>query len=172
MRDVHVAADHDGLYVVELDEVVAEGVLPLHAVVEALEPVLGVRRVDADEVEVLELQRYDPALGVVLGVAEIVGDAEGLYARKYGGAGVALLFGVAPELLIARQVELQLSGLQFSLLQAEYVGVEAPEDVLKALFHNGAQAVYVPGYHSHGHTSPRTATRRFILTPCSWNFAS
>ena len=141
MRDVHVAADHDGLYVVELHEVFAEGVLPLHAVVEALEAVLGVRRVDADEVEVLELQRYDPALGVVLGVAEIVGDAEGLYARKYGGAGVALLFGVAPELLIARQVELQLSGLQFSLLQAEYVGVEAPEDVLKALFHNGAQAV-------------------------------
>ena len=172
VRDVHVPADDDGLLAVQRHQVRAEGVLPLHAVGKPLQLVLGVRRVDAHEVELLELQRDHAALGVVLGQAEVVARAEGLPAGEDGRAGIALALGVAPELLIARQVERQLPGLQLRLLQAEHVGVQAPEGVLKALFHNGPQAVDVPGYQPHSVCSPFTATRRFIFTPWAWNLAS
>ena len=60
------------------------------------------------------------------------------------GAGVALLIGITPVALIAREIQLDLPGLKLGLLQAEEVGVQAPEDILKAFFTYGAQAVNIP----------------------------
>ncbi len=45
---------------------------------------------------------------------------KGLLAREHGRAGVTLALSVAPHLVITGKVELDLTLLQFGLLQAEY----------------------------------------------------
>ena len=72
-----------------------------------------------------------------------------------GGAGVALLLGVAPIALVAGKVQLDLPLLELGLLQADEIGVKAPEDLLEALFLHGAQAVHIPGNESHFVSSRR-----------------
>ena len=64
--------------------------------------------------------------------------------RKHGGSGVALLVGIVPEAFIALRGEVDLSGLKFRLLKAEYICVQRGECLGKALGHAGAQTVDVP----------------------------
>ena len=45
MRNIQISADNDGLFRVEALQLGAESVLPPHTVVEALQPVLRVRRI-------------------------------------------------------------------------------------------------------------------------------
>ena len=54
------------------------------------------------------------------------------------------------ELLPARQVQFDLMRLCLRLLQAEEIGVQRPEGVLKALLQAGADAVDVPRDQFHG----------------------
>ena len=49
----------------EVDEVIAEGVVPLHAVIDPLQTVLGVGGVDIDQLEILELGAEDATFRVV-----------------------------------------------------------------------------------------------------------
>ena len=144
MRDVHVPADDDWLRFVKTAEVFPESVLPAHAVVKALEPVLRVRRVDADKVKVLIFERYRAPLGAVLLDADVIGDGEGSVLCEYSRAGVAFFFGVAPVALITGKVDVYLAFLKLRLLKAEEVRVQAQEDIVKALFPDCAQSVYVP----------------------------
>ena len=65
MGYVEVATEDDGLHGVELLEVAAESVFPGQTVLQALQTVLGVGRITADEVELLHLERHHPALVVV-----------------------------------------------------------------------------------------------------------
>lgn len=129
---VHIATDDDGLLVVELHEEVAEGVFPLHAVVEAAQAVLGVGGVDTDEEEVGHLECDDASFVVVLLLADAVADAEWCVAGVDGSAGVAFLLGVVPVGLIAGEGEVELSGLHLGFLQAEKVGIEGGEDIGEA----------------------------------------
>ena len=144
MRDVHVPADDDGFQFVKRAEIFSESILPAHAVIKALEPVLRVRRVDADKVKVLIFERYRAPLGAVLLNADVIGDGEGSVLCEYCGAGVALLFGVAPVALIAGKVDIYLAFLKLRLLNAEEVCVQAQKDIVKALFPDCAQSVNVP----------------------------
>ena len=157
MGDVHVPTDDDGLLRVELPQVGAEGVLPGHAVVDALEAVLRVGRIDADEKEALILQRHGPALGVVLGDSEVIAHGQRRVPREDRGSGVALLLGVAPVALVAGKTQVDLPGLELGLLNTEKVCVQCAEYLLKALAPGGAQAVHIPGYEFHSLFSPLPA---------------
>ena len=78
MRNIEVAADDDGLLRAQVKQERAERILPDHAVVETQEPVLRVRCVDGDEVDILELHRDDAPLVVVLLYADAIADRERL----------------------------------------------------------------------------------------------
>ena len=86
---------------------------------------------------------------VVLVDAKAVRDGQRVLPGKNSGAGVALFFRIGPELLIAGGFQLQLSGLELGLLQAEEVGVRLLKKIQKALAQAGAQAVDIPGNQLH-----------------------
>ena len=144
MRDVHVAADDDRLFLVQLLEVRAERVLERHAEIDAHELALGVRRIDRDEVELRVFRADHAALGVDLRKADPVRNRERLRFREHGRARVPLLFGGEPVFRIARKVEIRLLLLHFRLLQADDVRVLRLQEVGKPLRHAGPKAVYVP----------------------------
>ena len=127
MGHVQVPAVDHGLDRVELLHVFAQGVLPAHAEVDPLEPVLGVRGVAGEQVEILVFQRDQTALVVELLHADTVGHGQGLVLREHRRAGIALLLRGAPVLLVAGQVQRELARLHFGLLQAENVGVQGLE---------------------------------------------
>ena len=129
-------------------------------------------RIDRDEPEVRVFERDDAPLGIVLGNAEIILHGERRVFGEDRRAGIALLLRRAPELLIARKVQLDLAGLQLRLLQAEKVGVLRMENVLEAFFYAGSESVDVPREKSHFVSSVFTATTRLIVTPSAWNLAS
>ena len=111
---------------------VAERVVPLHAMVDARQLVLRVRRVHVHEPEFREVQRL-----------------QRLLFAEYGRAGVTLLLGIAPVLAVLRQVERGLALLQLRFLQGNDVGVQLAHDVFEAFFQHGAQAVHVPRDEAH-----------------------
>lgn len=149
MGDIEVAADDDGLFRVESREIGTEGVLPLHAVGEALETALGIRRVDRHEIAVGEFERDDAALVVVFLDAEAIRHRKRLEPREYGRARVALAFSAVPVLAVARQVEDGLIRLHLRLLQRKDIGVEFHEGFHEAFFEAGPQAVDIPGNEFH-----------------------
>ena len=65
MSHIEVSTEYHSLPAVESLDVAEESVLPLHAVVEAAQPVLGVGRIDCDEIECLILKGYDTPLMVM-----------------------------------------------------------------------------------------------------------
>ena len=150
---------------VERADELAERIVPVHPVFQPAQAVLGVRRVDAHEVEFRVFGRDHAALLIVLRQTEVILHVERLGLCEEGSAGVALLLGAAPVLVIPRQLECDLPGLELRLLQAEDVGVQRAERVREALGHTGAQSVDIPGYKSHFVSSVFTATQRLIVMP-------
>ena len=148
MRDVHVAADDDRLCFVQLFDIGAEIVLPLHPVVQPLEAVLRIGHIDRDEIKVVVFRRDDPTLVVVQVNAQIVGDSARFGLGKERGARIALLLGRAPVFMIALDLR-RLFGLELGLLQAHHIGLFSREELKKALAHAGAQAVDIPRDQFH-----------------------
>ena len=124
MGDIHVTADYDGLLLIELTQILAEVILPAHAVVEAAQAVLRVGGVDADKVEICVLERDDAALAVVPGDAEVIAHGHGRVSGEYRRAGVALFLGIAPVALVPGQVKTYLPFLKLRLLKADKVRVQ------------------------------------------------
>ena len=161
VRHVKVAAGHHGFTGLALKcaQKAAVGIVPRHAHIDAGELVLGVGRIDVDKPELIELERADAALGCGLrhelcrlalaGVGQQgIGaqHAQRFLAAKDRGARIAFALGVAPGLVIAGQVDIDLALLQLGLLQRQDVDIELLRDLDKArvLFEHGAQAVDVP----------------------------
>ena len=161
VRHVKVAAGHDGFAGLALERVqkAAVSIVPGHAHVDAGEFILGVGCIDVDKPELVELQRADTALGRGLGnelscltLAGVgqqrigVQHAQRFLAAKDRSARIAFTLGVAPGLVIAGQVNIDLAFLQLGLLQRQDIDVEFLRDLDKArvLFEHGAQAVNVP----------------------------
>ena len=138
---------------------VAERIVPFHAMPDAGELVLRVRRVHIDEPELGELERDDAPLGIEVFRTQPV---EHLKRRTLGEdrcPRVALPLGITPELQVLGEIERRLPRLELRLLQGEDVSVELGHDVLKALLHNSAQAVHVPRDQSHRFTFPSEKRR-------------
>lgn len=153
VRDIEVAADDDRLLRIQSHEVRAERILPLHAVSEALEAALRVRRVDRHEVAVGELQCDHTALVVVLLDAEPIRDRKRLDAREDGRARIALALRAVPVLAVARQVKDGLLRLHLCLLQREDIRIELHERLHEALLEAGPKAIDIPGNALHRHPS-------------------
>ena len=144
MRDVQVTADDDRLFLVEGMKIVAKGILPRHAVVDALQAVLCVRGVAGEQEKFRVFQRDDAAFMVEIFRADAVDNIHRRVFRKDRRAGVALFLGGIPELLIAGQFQRHLMRLRLGFLQTEKVGVHHPENFLKPLLQAGADAVDIP----------------------------
>ena len=153
MGHVHVPADDHRLFLVQLRQIGPEVILPAHPVVQALQLVLGVGGVHTDQIEIVIFQSDAAPLAAVLLHADVVAYRQRRMFCEDSGAGIALFLRIAPVALIAGQVQFDLSRLQFCLLEAEKVRVQAPEYIFKAFFADGPQAVYVPGNESHACSS-------------------
>ena len=76
MGYVQIAAVDHRLAPVQGHEVLPQVILPLHAVVQPLQPVLGIGRVAADQVKGLVLQGDEPSLMVVLVQIHAIGHSD------------------------------------------------------------------------------------------------
>ena len=150
MRHVQVAAEDDRLFGVQLLQIAAQVVLPLHTVVNARQLVLGVGHVEIDQIKIRVFQRDGAALVVVNVLVEAIAHRQRRRFGPDGRAGVALFVGAVDVLGVARGRKIRLSGLHFGLLNAEEVRVQRVEHVLKAFFQAGAQTVDVPADEFHG----------------------
>ena len=130
---------------------------------DARELVLRVGRIHVHEPELRELERHDAPLGVQVVASQAVQHLQRLLLGEHGGAGVALLLGVAPILAVLRQIERGLALLQLRLLQRHDVGVELAHDVLEPLLLHGPQAVHVPRDEAHGCSLPVLFSRQARL---------
>jgi hypothetical protein len=122
-------------------------------VVQTGQTALCVGSIAGHEEELGVLGGDDPSFIVQLGNANAVAYGKGLLFGEERRAGVALLLGRVPVLVVAGKIQFDLTGLELRLLQAEAVSVYLMEKVLKTLLNTGSQAVYVPGNQSHGNTS-------------------
>ncbi len=150
---VQVAAIDHRLVLIQPQDVVPQGILPLHPIVQADQLPLGVGCVDAQEVKVLKFQGDGAALVVVLGDPQTVLHRQRLPLGKHGGAGITLLFGAVPVLIIAVGGKVGLPRLHFGFLNAEKVRIRLFKKLGKALVQAGSEAVNVPRDKFHRITS-------------------
>ena len=141
---VQVTAEDDGLLLVEALEILAEGILPRHAVLQSLQAVLGVRRVTADEEEVCHLEGDDTPLMVVQVDPDAIGYAQGMMLREDSSTGIAFLLGIVPITLVTLEMQIELSCLHLRLLKTEEIGIQLTEHLTEALTLTGAQTVHIP----------------------------
>ena len=144
MRHVEIAAVDDGLFRVQLHEIRAQRILPLHAVRQALQSVLRVWRIAADKIERGIFRRDEPSLVVVFLLPQPIADADWRRLRQDRCAGIALFLRGIKIPLVAVQRKLRLLRLELGLLQADDVRILLRAVVQKSLAKAGPQAVDVP----------------------------
>ena len=141
---VQIAAEDDGLLLIQAFQVIAKVSLPRHAVVQTLQTVLRIGGIATHQEEVFHLQRHHPTLVIVHLDADAVGHTLRLMLREDGCATVAFLLGIVPIALIALESQIQLSLLHLRLLQTEEVGIKRLEYLTETLALAGSQTVHVP----------------------------
>ena len=85
--------------------------------------------VDGDKVEVLHFEGDDASFKVVVGDADAIADRKGSVASENRSARVAFLFGVVPVGGVAVESDVELSFLEFGLLETEKIGVKVAKNV-------------------------------------------
>lgn len=168
--DIEIAAEDNGLFLLELFAVGQEGRIPmLPAHVQAGEFALAVGGVNGDQPEFGILGGQDSPL--FIGVTEDVtfylvfvdnclgqaaGDVERLGFAEDGGAGVAFLFGRVPVFVILWQVDFSLTLFSFGFLNTQNIRLVLGDKRLKSAFIDDcADAVDVPGVDFHAATASR-----------------
>ena len=73
-----------------------------------------------------------------------IGNGKRLFFCENSCPGIALLYRIIPVLMIARQLQGDLSFLQLALLDTENIRVRFLKKFHKALAHTGSQAIYIP----------------------------
>ena len=134
VRNVQISADDDRLFGIQLLQVGAQVVLPLHTVVDACQLVLGVGDIEVDKVKAGVFQRDGAPLVVVQVLLQPVAHRQGGRFCPDCRAGVALFVGTVNVLGVARRGKVRLTGLHLGFLYAEKVGVQRGKLLLKALF--------------------------------------
>ena len=82
-------------------------------------------------------------------LTEPVGHRQGFVACENSRATIALFLCVIPVLMITRQVEADLTFLQFGLLKTEKVCIHAVEYFHEVFAHDGAKTIYIPANEFH-----------------------
>jgi len=155
MSYVHISTDEDGFLLVELSEVETEGIVPRHAVGESAESVLRVWSIDRNNEEIGIFQCDYSAFGVHVGPAVVghliddvlwqsVVDVERVVLGVDGCTAVAFLLGIVPVGFVARELQVELSLLDFCFLQTEEIRVECGKGIAEAFTAHGAESVYIP----------------------------
>ena len=152
MGNIQVAAQDHRLFCVQCQQVGAEGILPLHAVVQTLQPILTVGGIAVDQPELRVFQREHTALVVVLLNANAGGHGQRLLAAPAGRAGVALFLGRISILRVSLRGKIRLTGLHLGLLHRKDIGIQSCKTLGKAMGQAGAQAVDVPADQFHRYT--------------------
>lgn len=119
MRHIQVATKDNGLLRIKLLEVGAEGILPIHAVVDAGQLLLRVRRVNGDKIKRIEFQRDHAAFCVVLRDAEPKLHGARFLLGEDRRAGIPLALRIVPILMVIckrRLIQLNLPCLDFCFL--------------------------------------------------------
>jgi len=150
VSNVQVATDDDRFFPVQFAEVITEGILPLHPVIESGEFRLRVRCVDIDQEKPLEFQRNDAAFPIVFRNANAVALAEGTLSGEDCRSGISFFHGTVPEFLVSDEIEFGLTAFHLRFLKTNNVGIETAENVLKALGQTGTESVDIPGNQFHG----------------------
>ena len=144
MGHIHVTAYHHGFLFVQPAQIVREGVLPGHAVLQTGQPALAIGRVDGDQKEPVKFQRNHAALVVVLLHANAHLHRQRLLSGENRSAGIALLFRAVPVLRVPLGRKVGLAGLHLGFLQAKRVRAAGGKIVCESLGQAGAQAVDIP----------------------------
>ena len=152
MGNIQIAAQDHRLFCVQCQQVGTEGILPLHAVVQTLQPVLTVGGIAVHQPEPRVFQREHTALVVVLLNADAGGHGQRLLTAPAGRAGVALLLGRIGILGVAIRRKIRLTGLHLGLLHRKDIGIQSRKALGKAMGQAGAQAVDVPADQFHRYT--------------------
>ena len=149
VRHVQIAAQDHRLFCVQCQQVRPEGVLPLHAVVQPLQPVLTVGGVAVYQIKAGVFQRQHPSLVVVLFQPDAGGHCQRCRFAPAGCAGIALFLGRVGVFGVALRRKICLSRLHLGLLHREDVRVQRGKALGKAVGQAGAQAVHVPADQFH-----------------------
>ena len=151
---VQVAAQDHRLFRVQPQQVGAEGVLPGHAVVQPLQPVLAVGGVAVHQIKARVFQREHPAFVVMLLQPDAGGHGQRHLPAPAGRAGVALFLGRVCIFCVALRGKIRLTGLHLGLLYRENIGVQRGKAVGKAVGQAGPQAVHIPADEFHAKGPP------------------
>lgn len=149
VRHVHIPTYDDGFSSVQRYQVAAEIILPGHTVVQPFQSVLAVGGIDINNEEVLHLQGDDAPLVVMLLDAYAVGYVLGYVLGEDGRTRIAFLFGVVPIGVVAWEIQVELTGLQFCFLQAKKIGIQRLKCLAEVLAYHGTQSVNVPTDKPH-----------------------
>ena len=160
VSDIKVTSDDDWLVFIisEFVEVRLEVPVPLvDSVLESAQAIAGVRHICLHEDEFLELGSDNPALAVMFGDAEVVGDRDRLDLGKDSGACVSLLDSAeVPELLVLTGNLfvivhlLHLLDVDLDLVEADNSGVGLLKELLKiSSLEDRIQSVDVPVPDAH-----------------------
>ena len=149
MGHVQVPAQDHRLFRIQRQQVGAEGVLPFHAVVQTLQPVLTVGGVAVYQIKAGVFQRQHPSLVVVLFQPDAGGHCQRCRFAPAGCAGIALFLGRVGVFGVALRRKICLSRLHLGLLHREDVRVQRSKALGKAVGQAGAQAVHVPADQFH-----------------------
>ena len=167
MGHIQIAAVDHRLFLIQLHQVGAQIVLPLHPIVDAGQPLLGVGGVDVHQIKLRVFQRDGPALVAVLLRPDAVAHAQRRLLAVAGGAGIALFLGTVKILGVALRLKFRLPGLALGLLQAEDVRIQRGKTLGKALFQHRPQAVHVPADEFHRKPSKTVTFPDYTGFSCS-----
>ena len=149
MRHIQVAAEDDRFFRIQSDHIIPQGILKTAAVLNSLQAVLRIRRIAADQEEILKFQCDHAAFVVMLLFRQTIRDRKRRDLRKNSRSAVAFLLRAVPVFLIVRQIHRDLAFLQLGFLQAENICVKRSKIRREILAENGTQAVHVPGDELH-----------------------
>lgn len=121
MRDVQIAAEHDGLFCVQSKQMGAQRLLKRHAEVEPGKRFLCVGRIAGNEIQVAQVHRNNAPFAVERCVAKPADDLQRLTAAEYRRTGVTLLLRAVPVLPVSGQRNSRLLRLHFCFLQGQHI---------------------------------------------------
>ena len=149
MCHIKVTTNDNRFLFIQFQQIAAEIILPLHAIIQTGQPILRVWRINRYQIKVFQLQCNHTPLMIVLLLRQTVRHTQRLLFTENSRSRVAFFLRTVPVLVITRQIQFQLPSLHFCFLQTEKICIHFMEKIHKSFSHTGPQAVYIPGYQFH-----------------------
>lgn len=145
MRNVHIAADDNGFFLIKSDEIGTESILPFAAEIKPCKLALRIRGVYRYKIIIGKFKGYDASLGFEFFIrTHAVSNGKRFFFCEDGRSGITFFFGIIPEAHVPFGGEIYLPFLQFCFLKSKNVGIGFVKKVFETFAHAGAQPVNVP----------------------------